>query len=138
MTTPIFITELDLRTPATPPISGKPTRRRHNSAVASACDQCHRCKLRCSGEKPNCQRCRDNGSACTYSAGSLLGKQRRNKTRTASRRRGVSGVWSNPWIVTYPCVPILNMHQHRSHRHCHLHRCFGNRTKRQPNGKAQY
>jgi hypothetical protein len=47
----------------------------------TACDQCHRCKLKCSRNKPQCQRCESMASPCTYSTGRPLGKPRGSTNR---------------------------------------------------------
>ncbi|EJT75581.1 hypothetical protein GGTG_05514 [Gaeumannomyces tritici R3-111a-1] len=44
----------------------------------SACDQCHRRKLRCSREKPACGRCHFSGRQCTYSLSRPAGRPRRS------------------------------------------------------------
>ncbi|KAJ2906251.1 hypothetical protein MKZ38_002330 [Zalerion maritima] len=51
-----------------------------------ACDQCHRCKLRCTRELPQCERCRKTDSPCTFSTGKPLGKPKgsKNKVKTAT------------------------------------------------------
>ena len=36
-------------------------------STVSACDQCHRFKVKCIREKDECRRCIANGSTCTYS-----------------------------------------------------------------------
>jgi Fungal Zn(2)-Cys(6) binuclear cluster domain len=53
----------------------RPKRKRSlDSSTATACDQCHRCKVRCCSGRPSCERCQKNGSTCTYSLGKPLGK----------------------------------------------------------------
>ncbi|KIM96670.1 hypothetical protein OIDMADRAFT_182893 [Oidiodendron maius Zn] len=46
-----------------------------------ACDQCHRCKLRCTRELPRCERCSHLGSPCTFSTGKPIGKPRGRKNK---------------------------------------------------------
>lgn len=50
--------------------------------LAKACDQCHRCKVACDGERPTCGRCSTNSSACTYSTGKPIGKPKGSKNRS--------------------------------------------------------
>lgn len=57
------------------------SRRSTGSNMATACDQCHRCKVRCSGGRPSCERCQSYGSTCTYSLGKPLGKPPKNGRR---------------------------------------------------------
>lgn len=39
-----------------------------------SCDQCHRRRLHCAGEKPSCYHCKRTGQTCTYSTGKPVGK----------------------------------------------------------------
>ena len=48
-----------------------------------ACDQCHRCKLRCTRELPCCERCSHLGSPCTFSTGKPIGKPRGRKNKNS-------------------------------------------------------
>jgi Fungal Zn(2)-Cys(6) binuclear cluster domain len=48
-----------------------------------ACDQCHRCKLRCTRELPRCERCSYMGSPCTFSTGKPIGKPRGRKNKNS-------------------------------------------------------
>jgi hypothetical protein len=54
--------------------SGDNQRAKGSSVLVTACDQCYRCKVRCSGTREACDRCLQNGSTCTYSLGKPLGK----------------------------------------------------------------
>ena len=47
-----------------------------------ACDQCFRCKVGCTGDRPVCSRCERNGNSCTYSTGK---KTRRTKSSRTVR-----------------------------------------------------
>jgi len=75
--------------------SGDNQRARGTSVSVTACDQCYRCKVRCSGSRETCDRCLQNGSICTYSLGKPLGKPPKNgrgralknKTQPAKRLR---------------------------------------------------
>lgn len=75
--------------------SGDNQRARGPSVLVTACDQCYRCKVRCSGTREACDRCLQNGSICTYSLGKPLGKPPKNgrgrapknKTQRAKRLR---------------------------------------------------
>ena len=61
-----------------------------------ACDQCYRCKVRCSGAGQNdCERCLQNSSICTYSLGRPVRKPSKNgrgreKMQPAKRLRSPS------------------------------------------------
>lgn len=52
-----------------------------NEVATQACDQCYRCKLRCSRTQPACHRCQGIGSACTWSMGKWLGKPKSTKRK---------------------------------------------------------
>jgi hypothetical protein len=54
--------------------------------AAQACDQCYRCKLRCSRTQPACHRCQGNGSACTWSMGKWLGKPKGTKRKLSGEK----------------------------------------------------
>jgi len=58
--------------------SGDTQRARGSTVSATACDQCYRCKVRCSGPRDNCDRCLQSGNICTYSLGKPLGKPPKN------------------------------------------------------------
>lgn len=49
----------------------------------TACDQCFRCKARCSGDRPVCQRCQSNQSACTYSISKPLRRSKEGRNRAS-------------------------------------------------------
>lgn len=49
----------------------------------TACDQCFRCKARCSGDRPVCQRCQSNQSACTYSISKPLKRSKEGRNRAS-------------------------------------------------------
>lgn len=57
------------------------------SNMSSACDQCHRLKLRCSNDGLLCEPCCQAGKACTYSTGKPIGKPKgsKNKNTLASQ-----------------------------------------------------
>ena len=48
--------------------------------IRSACDTCHRLKVKCSGHVP-CQGCLNSGSSCFYSYSGRLGRPRGTKNR---------------------------------------------------------
>lgn len=54
---------------------GKTGRSRMNS---KACDQCYRCKVKCTMELSGCGRCRLTGGACTYSLGKWMGRPKKS------------------------------------------------------------
>jgi len=64
--------------------------------TVKACDQCYRCKVRCSGAGQNdCERCLQSSSICTYSLGKPVGKpskhgRGREKMQPAKRLRSPS------------------------------------------------
>ncbi|KIW09341.1 hypothetical protein, variant 1 [Verruconis gallopava] len=62
------------------------SRRESSGHLCTACDQCYRCKVKCSGEKPMCDRCAANKSACTYSTGKPLGKPKGSKNKVQRRK----------------------------------------------------
>lgn len=47
------------------------------------CDQCYRCKVKCSKEQPSCRRCQQAGRACTYSLGLWKGQPRHSNQKNA-------------------------------------------------------
>ncbi|TGZ82935.1 hypothetical protein EX30DRAFT_347280 [Ascodesmis nigricans] len=76
---------------ATSSSSSKPARpkaSRHNSNPAPppprrihiACDECRNRKLKCTSEKPNCARCRADGSMCHYSPQKQMGRPRKKRS----------------------------------------------------------
>jgi len=53
-----------------------------------ACDQCYRCKVRCSGAGQNdCERCLQNSNICTYSLGRPVGKPSKNGRGREPRKK---------------------------------------------------
>ena len=52
---------------------------------ASACDQCHRFKVKCIREQDQCRRCIANGSRCTYSFSAPAASHVRNETAESHR-----------------------------------------------------
>lgn len=58
--------------------SGDKQKAKGPSVSVTACDQCYRCKVRCSGTQESCDRCLQNSSICTYSLGKPLGKPPKN------------------------------------------------------------
>nr|POE74063.1 hypothetical protein CFP56_72367 [Quercus suber] len=54
----------------------------------SACRSCRERKLRCDGQKPCCERCRDGSSKCEYI---LLSKRRSRRTRPSDVRKEIEG-----------------------------------------------
>lgn len=62
---------------------------------SKACDQCYRCKVKCTMEQSGCARCRMTKSVCTYSLGKWMGRPKKSRTRRPSSawmRREVSDV----------------------------------------------
>lgn len=50
-----------------------------------SCDPCYSSKLKCDREKPECTRCRKNGSNCVYGEGKRPGRRRKNPLPADSR-----------------------------------------------------
>ena len=48
-------------------------------------DQCHRCKVRCSGQTTPCERCSRSQNPCTYSLGKPVGKPKGHKQNISRR-----------------------------------------------------
>ncbi|CZT03575.1 uncharacterized protein RAG0_10296 [Rhynchosporium agropyri] len=65
-------------------------RGRGSSVLVTACDQCYRCKVRCSGQRDACDRCVRNKNTCTYSLGRPLGKPPKNGRGRAPKKRNHS------------------------------------------------
>ena len=59
-----------------------------NSRVRSACDACHKMKVRCTGEVP-CETCLNSGNLCLYSFSGRLGRPK--GTRDNNKRRANDG-----------------------------------------------
>ncbi|KAL6719036.1 hypothetical protein ACLMJK_003271 [Lecanora helva] len=61
-----------------------------NSRMRSACDACHKMKVRCSGEVP-CETCLNSGNLCLYSYTGRLGRPKgtRNQKGRANTERAV-------------------------------------------------
>ena len=62
-----------------------------NSRIRSACDACHKMKVRCSGEVP-CETCVTSGSLCFYSHTGPLGRPKgtpSNRSRPSRRRLSI-------------------------------------------------
>lgn len=49
---------------------------------SKACDQCYRCKIKCSMELSGCTRCQMVGSVCTYSLGKWMGRPKKSSRAT--------------------------------------------------------
>ena len=78
----------------------------------TACDQCHRCKLRCTRELPHCQRCHKIGSACTFSTGKPIGKPRGSKNRNSIRKVQGSEIDGNQRHETQSGKSFITMARH--------------------------
>ena len=70
---------------------------RASRKLRSACDTCHKAKMRCSGEKP-CAACLESGYHCLYSVSNRLGrpKGRKNKRTLEEISDGKNAKASNP------------------------------------------
>ncbi|KXT01374.1 hypothetical protein AC578_6633 [Pseudocercospora eumusae] len=55
--------------------------------MPSACDQCYRCKVRCNGARPACDRCSKAGGSCTYSFGKQGRRTKKQHSRSKSHPR---------------------------------------------------
>jgi hypothetical protein len=68
------------------PRSGRETQQSY------VCDQCYRCKVKCSREKPSCTRCQRSNRSCTYSLGMWKGQpkssQRKHRERELDNHPG--------------------------------------------------
>jgi hypothetical protein len=64
--------------------------------LATACDQCHRCKIACDGRRPTCNRCAKSNSVCTYSTGKPLGKPKGSKNHSKLETRSSAAPKSGP------------------------------------------
>ncbi|TID16020.1 Copper amine oxidase 1 [Venturia nashicola] len=88
-------------------------RKESSGHTCSACDQCYRCKVKCTGERPACERCQSSNSACTYSTGKPLGKpkgsknkvQRTKMTLDAERQGPVVAPAVAPQLTSPPSAP---------------------------------
>ncbi|EMD66833.1 hypothetical protein COCSADRAFT_24894 [Bipolaris sorokiniana ND90Pr] len=61
----------------------KTARSRINS---KACDQCYRCKVKCTMELSGCGRCRLTGGVCTYSLGKWMGRPKKSSQQNSKAR----------------------------------------------------
>lgn len=59
-----------------------------NSRIRSACDACHKMKVRCTGEVP-CETCLTSGNLCLYSFSGRLGRPK--GTRNDNKRKANDG-----------------------------------------------
>ncbi|EUC41608.1 hypothetical protein COCMIDRAFT_105722 [Bipolaris oryzae ATCC 44560] len=59
----------------------KTGRSRMNS---KACDQCYRCKVKCTMELSGCGRCRLTGGVCTYSLGKWMGRPKKSSQQNSN------------------------------------------------------
>ena len=57
--------------------------------IRSACDTCHRLKIKCSGHVP-CGGCLNSGSSCFYGYSGRLGRQRGTKNRRPAGSEGTN------------------------------------------------
>ncbi|OBS28095.1 hypothetical protein FPOA_02035 [Fusarium poae] len=58
--------------------------------VSVACESCRRRKTRCSGQRPRCEKCDTNGTACTYAL-PLKDHELRQQIRTLKTQQEVNG-----------------------------------------------
>lgn len=68
-----------------------------------SCDQCHRRRLHCIGEKPRCRNCGVKGQTCTYSTGKPVGKpkgHRKVRKTTLTDQQDKSQTESKPFQAT--------------------------------------
>ncbi|KAK1918819.1 hypothetical protein P3342_010290 [Pyrenophora teres f. teres] len=61
----------------------KITRGKTNS---KACDQCYRCKVKCTMEPSGCTRCRMTDGLCTYSLGKWMGRPKKSSRQTSQAK----------------------------------------------------
>ncbi|OJD34156.1 zn2 cys6 dna-binding protein [Diplodia corticola] len=67
---------------------------------SKACDQCYRCKVKCTMEQSGCARCRMTKGTCTYSLGKWMGRPKKSTSSsrrpTLTRARDEAGSRSRP------------------------------------------
>ncbi|KAL1745120.1 hypothetical protein HDZ31DRAFT_37126 [Schizophyllum fasciatum] len=72
-----------------PDIPGEKTRRKGGASTGHiACDFCRQRKLRCTGEKPRCEACRNRDQECSYVPILRRRGPGKKKDKVGSRRRG--------------------------------------------------
>lgn len=69
----------------------KGTKKKRIRTVAGSCNQCLRCRVKCTLEKPTCKRCRDKGLDCNYDKVSLKWGKVLNVNTTANGLSGKDG-----------------------------------------------
>ncbi|WQF81101.1 Putative zn(2)Cys(6) fungal-type DNA-binding domain-containing protein [Colletotrichum destructivum] len=67
-----------------------------------ACDQCYRCKLKCTREKPSCQRCMSSGRSCSYSLGLWKGRPKGTSKRTQTSQSNRRSPTPSPSSLQQP------------------------------------
>lgn len=60
--------------------------------VHLACDECRSRKLKCSGERPKCSRCRSESMQCVYSMQKRMGRPRKRKKGEAEEDRDADSI----------------------------------------------
>lgn len=70
----------------------KGTKKKRIRTVAGSCNQCFRCRVKCTLEKPSCRRCREKGLDCSYDKVSLKWGKMLNVNTAANGASGKSGV----------------------------------------------
>jgi hypothetical protein len=70
--------------------------KRPSQYASRSCDQCYRCKLRCTGEHPTCSRCKQAKKTCTYSTGKAKRKEKEEGSES-----------NNPPQVATPLSPRI-------------------------------
>lgn len=79
--------------------------------IRNSCNDCTRSKLKCSGEKPSCQRCTSRGQDCVYSearrAGRPVGKS--CDKRSARSIGGLTSPEGPPTVTDVPGGQMLGL-----------------------------
>ncbi|KXT09249.1 hypothetical protein AC579_6771 [Pseudocercospora musae] len=73
--------------------------------MPSACDQCYRCKVRCNGARPACDRCSKAGGSCTYSFGKLGRRTKKQHSRSKSHPQSQRQISASISTIEQPGRP---------------------------------
>ncbi|RPB27914.1 hypothetical protein L211DRAFT_473450 [Terfezia boudieri ATCC MYA-4762] len=80
----------------------------------AACEECRGRKLRCSGHRPQCDRCKKDQVACTYSPQKRMGRPRKLKSRSAELPERHSTCLGHPYITPEPVPHLRAIDHHQS------------------------
>ncbi|KAF8454200.1 hypothetical protein BGX38DRAFT_349301 [Terfezia claveryi] len=109
--TQLYPTAPDSLIPVAPTVfmTMEPTVKMH-----AACEECRGRKLRCSGHRPQCDRCKKDQVACTYSPQKRMGRPRKLKKRSAELLERHSTCLGHPYITSEPVPHHRAMQHHQS------------------------